>query len=996
MSDATRRRFRSALLRLSRPFRPPARRRVGGSGWGPSRAGRWQRGAARIAVLALVASSALTGLLVQPAAAAPSPFSLSVFVPSYVTPGGNYTFTLTVKNLTSSSYTTLQLFTTIPANTTFVSGGVFDGTGVEQTIATIGPNATARASFVVRASPTVAVGTRLTTNDAQIYQFTSAGQLIRDAPAYGGEAITTVEAPATSAVLLRNSSGRAFDVTVDGYGFENFSNEPPRNYLDDLGPRDMFELFGPAACASGTTAATCVLTGPAKKWLDAQLVDMGFGHCDGLATSSLRIFRGLPFRGPGTPGSLQAGATTANQLALAQTMENYIARYMQPQYLDAVYDAQLVLSPVATVDRLVTDFNRPSPVPYTLAIYKPRFEGGHSVTAYGVEQVSATESRILIYDNNFPNLREYVTVNRTTNTWRYLTAATPGYPPDLYEGTATSWTLILNPTNARDLPAGQYFDAPFATTATAAPDGAVTALAEADELTVRYAGEGAALVTNSADQATGEDPDTGTFRDEIPDATLTYARGGLGKKVPPAVTVPIDPSNEDEFYRVTLHGKTVDDPTNGSLSITGPGYTIGVEDLALDPGETFDFSFRPNGTNIAYTASAPSAIAPKMFLSYDPPAEGDAGLVFTVENVIVDNGETIYLDLDPALEQVAFEDTSALGQGIDIDMEMIFPDGSSDHFAQPIDLAVGQTRAFLDFGAWDGLKDPAIYIDDVLQNPGANHRLKLTGSTSTVDPTPEPNAPGGVRTVAATFANVTEVSLSDVYFRVADLGEGNVVLDAVGGPSGTGAEIAVPEEALGDDGVLGPNESFTVTFRVGLGATPASTITIDANGAPFDWQQIDPEPAYDAPDASYVLALAADSAPAFITSAPPATGTVGAPYSYTFTASGSPAPTYTVTTGTLPAGLALDPATGVLSGTPTTAGASTFVVTVDNRAGSVASPALAITIAAAAAAPAPAGKGSGGLATTGVPAAGLLLAGLAVLAGGVGLRLAARRRRRLA
>ncbi|WP_200961252.1 S-layer family protein [Phycicoccus sp. Soil802] len=69
-------------------------------------------------------------------------------------------------------------------------------------------------------------------------------------------------------------------------------------------------------------------------------------------------------------------------------------------------------------------------------------------------------------------------------------------------------------------------------------------------------------------------------------------------------------------------------------------------------------------------------------------------------------------------------------------------------------------------------------------------------------------------------------------------------------------------------------------------------------------------------------------APVF-TAAAPTTGTVGEAYSSTFTASGYPDPTFTVSSGTLPAGLTLTSA-GVLSGTPTSAGTSTFTVTASN------------------------------------------------------------------
>lgn len=73
-------------------------------------------------------------------------------------------------------------------------------------------------------------------------------------------------------------------------------------------------------------------------------------------------------------------------------------------------------------------------------------------------------------------------------------------------------------------------------------------------------------------------------------------------------------------------------------------------------------------------------------------------------------------------------------------------------------------------------------------------------------------------------------------------------------------------------------------------------------------------------------------APVFTAVSPPGP-TVGVAYSYTFAASGSPAPSFTVFSGTLPSGLTLNTTSGVLSGNPTTAGTSTFTVRASNTAG---------------------------------------------------------------
>ncbi|HEU5002696.1 MAG TPA: putative Ig domain-containing protein, partial [Actinomycetota bacterium] len=90
--------------------------------------------------------------------------------------------------------------------------------------------------------------------------------------------------------------------------------------------------------------------------------------------------------------------------------------------------------------------------------------------------------------------------------------------------------------------------------------------------------------------------------------------------------------------------------------------------------------------------------------------------------------------------------------------------------------------------------------------------------------------------------------------------------------------------------------------------------------------------------------------PTFTADTPPTSATAGTAYSYTFAASGTPAPTFSVASGSLPAGLSLS-AAGVLSGTPSTAGSSTFTVRASNSAGSVTSPNITVTVAAAATPP---------------------------------------------
>lgn len=86
-----------------------------------------------------------------------------------------------------------------------------------------------------------------------------------------------------------------------------------------------------------------------------------------------------------------------------------------------------------------------------------------------------------------------------------------------------------------------------------------------------------------------------------------------------------------------------------------------------------------------------------------------------------------------------------------------------------------------------------------------------------------------------------------------------------------------------------------------------------------------------------------------VVSGNPPAGTVGVAYSSTLLATGGTSPyTWSVLSGTLPGGLSLSASSGVISGTPTAAGTSTFTAQVTDASGAKASASFSITVTAAA------------------------------------------------
>src|SRR5215831_3581454 len=136
-----------------------------------------------------------------------------------------------------------------------------------------------------------------------------------------------------------------------------------------------------------------------------------------------------------------------------------------------------------------------------------------------------------------------------------------------------------------------------------------------------------------------------------------------------------------------------------------------------------------------------------------------------------------------------------------------------------------------------------------------------------------------------------------------------------------------------------------LTFNTQTGAIAGTPVTVGTTSHTFTLQDSLSPP--QAAQKTFTLTINPPPTPLSITTNSLLAGTVGQAYNQTVNAAGGTAPlTWSIVAGTLPQNLGLNPMTGMISGTPTAAGQSSFTVQVKDSGGpeQVVTQALSLTI----------------------------------------------------
>ncbi|MEN9934746.1 MAG: hypothetical protein RLZZ387_1325 [Chloroflexota bacterium] len=493
----------------------------------------------------------------------------------------------------------------------------------------------------------------------------------------------TVEGVTTSGVFVADLG---FRPATDGFGFANYGADP--NTVN-LTPADVRRLFGDEVCAS-LEGDACLLTPAGEQWMQEQNQGMSGGHCEGMAVVSKLIYSGQI-------NAADFGAESTAELTRDgnEALQREIAYWFTTQATLPARDAILNrLTPTEVVNTLIDVFNsdRKLEETYAIGFYKRDRSGGHAVTPFAIEDRGQGVFWILIYDNNYPGQMRAIEVDTNANTWVYDGSSNPEIAADTYEGDAESLTLELAPIPPR---LQQQF-CPFCAESATARVAGGSAAPEQLYNQIWFDGEGDLLITDGEGRRYGYAD--GQFVNEIPGAKSHAWRYGVAvwdNDNAPAFYMPVGID-----FTMTIDGSRLEEPSIAAVTMVGPGYTLEISDIMLDPGQVDTLDVSPDGSFLSYLTE--TGESPDILVGIETPA---ADYTFYIKGMELEAGGAVNVTLDTAAQTVALDTIDNTEDGsyllalsrIDDQGEQIF--GGDELVLEPDDVA------YMDYALWEGNQD---------------------------------------------------------------------------------------------------------------------------------------------------------------------------------------------------------------------------------------------------------------------------------------------------
>ena len=123
-----------------------------------------------------------------------------------------------------------------------------------------------------------------------------------------------------------------------------------------------------------------------------------------------------------------------------------------------------------------------------------------------------------------------------------------------------------------------------------------------------------------------------------------------------------------------------------------------------------------------------------------------------------------------------------------------------------------------------------LFLPNVLAQEIISDHVSRIQTKKRFDSTPVDGGPAGTLTITVKYKNIQTKNLTELAFRVVKLTGGNLLLNADGNAGGVGSILTVPFSGDYSDGILGPEEKFTVNFVIGRASLESFKFKVEALG----------------------------------------------------------------------------------------------------------------------------------------------------------------------
>jgi hypothetical protein len=477
-----------------------------------------------------------------------------------------------------------------------------------------------------------------------------------------------------------------FDPQQHGFSFPNYGDDIPAT---NLTADEMRRMFGDQVCAR-LESEDCTLTPPAAQWMEQINGAMAGGHCEGMAALSLMMYTGLV--SPSDFGGSVASDLDINNEALQRELA-----YWWTTQATSPTNTSLVGGTPMDVLNMIQQMDA-SGETYTMEFFNQDGSSGHAVNPIGVEDKGDGVYAILVYDNNYPAQTREFYVDSRDNSWTYETSINPQVQSDVWSGNADTQTLFLTPTSARL----GIQDCPFcASNGTSSTGGAKMAAPAQKFNQIFLDGEGHILITDDNGNRLGYVD--GKIINEIPGASYDkYVMDASMNAPEPTYSVPAELD-----LIITVDGSALTEETLTDLVLIGPGYSIGIEEISLAPGQVDTAYFYPLDETIAYETESDES--PSIVFGIENP-DAEADYYFEVFGADMVGGGIITAMLDTKAGDLVINTEKLKGEGnFNFYMTRITDEYEDEFAAEDIILKEG-ALVYINYAEWSDANPEGIYF----------------------------------------------------------------------------------------------------------------------------------------------------------------------------------------------------------------------------------------------------------------------------------------------